>query len=67
MHCLCFMSLGLQDGWERSLSQKMDQLELNCNANIGEAVAAGIEEVQASALAASEQFPLCTLSCLRLL
>ena len=39
-----------QDGMERRLSQKMNQLEVNCNANIGEGVAAGIEEVRASIL-----------------
>ena len=33
---------------ERRLSQRMNQLEVNCNANIGEGVAAGIEEVRAS-------------------
>ena len=30
----------------------MDQVEFNCNANIGEAVAAGIEEIRASTMAA---------------
>lgn len=30
----------------------MDQVEYNCNANIGEAVAAGIEEIRASTMAA---------------
>ena len=37
-----------QDGMERRLSQKMNELEVNCNANLGEGVAAGIEEVRAS-------------------
>ena len=33
---------------ERRFSEKMNQLEINCNANIGEGMAAGIEEVRAS-------------------
>lgn len=41
----------------RKMQQKMDQLEMNCNANIGEAVAAGIEEIQESTVATGG-FPL---------
>ena len=39
---------------ERRLALKMNQLELNCNANLGEGVAAGIEEVRASILEAGK-------------
>ena len=40
-----------EDTLSRKMQQKMDQLEMNCNANIGEAVAAGIEEIQESTVA----------------
>ena len=42
----------LQDTLWRRIQQRLDQLELNCNANIGEAVAAGIEEIRDAELAA---------------
>lgn len=47
-----FQMLTLQDTLGRQLQQRMDQVELNCNANVGEAVAAGIEDIRESALAA---------------
>ena len=41
-----------QDTLGRQVQQRMDQMELNCNANVGEAVAAGIEEIRESAATA---------------
>ena len=41
--------------WKR-IQQRLDQLELNCNANIGEAIAAGIEEMREAELAAGGCF-----------
>jgi len=45
-----------EDALSRKMQQKMEQLEMNCNANIGEAVAAGIEEIQGSTVETGE-FP----------
>ncbi len=42
----------IQDTLWRRIQQRLDQLELNCNANVGEAVAAGIEEIREAELAA---------------
>ncbi len=44
----------LQDTLWRRIQQRLDQLELNCNANIGEAVAAGMEEIREAELAAGK-------------
>ena len=39
---------------ERRLSQKIHQLEVNCNANLGEGMTAGIEEVRVSMMEAGK-------------
>ena len=46
----------VQDALWKHIQQRLDQLELNCNANIGEAIAAGIEEMQEAELAAGGCF-----------
>ena len=46
----------VQDTLWKRIQQRLDQLELNCNANIGEAIAAGIEEMQEAELAAGGCF-----------
>lgn len=46
----------VQDTLWKRIQQRLDQLELNCNANIGEAIAAGIEEMREAELAAGGCF-----------
>ena len=40
----------VQDALWRRIQQRLEHLELNCNANIGEAVAAGIEAIREAEL-----------------